>query len=458
LKLLAAVEVILAASLLQSVRAEAAFPGLNGRIAFGAFGSSSSAGPGPVCEPSPLVRRIATVNPDGSGSFDVPPSDVTGQPAWSADGTLLAFARMTPPDGSAPGIFTSRADGSDLRQVTLAKPVGAGGAHFHFDPAWSPDGSRILYEDFVDPPDGLAVIPPSTSIRIVDVVGGADAVFVAPTSSGRHVRHPAWSPDGAHISFTTADGSNTGGDEIWTIEPTGANRRQVTGTESPKGRSDWSPDSSTLIFQNGTVEFAEIAAIAATATDGFPSFLTDNDHFDGCPAFSPDGSRIAYVEYPPQQPAADEVFTMAANGSGRAGPVSSTPQGTINGVSWQPLSPPPPPGQPPPVIPPPTAVTPTLLLDRGVSSTGEVPTAIGFNFPPNTDVLLAWEPGNGAIAARSAGDGSFRASMLVFPRDTIGGRTLDASVSGSVVARAPILIVRGSYRPGGSSGGFFAHL
>ena len=203
--------------------------------------------------------------------------------------------------------------------MTLAKPVGAGGAHFHFNPAWSPDGSRILYEDFLDPPDGLAVIQAFTSIRIVDVIGGADALFVAPTSSGRHVRYPAWSPDGAHISFTTADGSSTGGDELWTIEPTGANRRQVTGTESPKGRSDWSPDSRTLIFQNGTVEFAEIAAIAATATNGFPSFLTANDHFDGCPAFSPDGSRIAYVEYPPQQPVADEVFTMNVDGSGRRG-------------------------------------------------------------------------------------------------------------------------------------------
>jgi len=47
--------------------------------------------------------------------------------------------------------------------------------------------------------------------------------------------------------------------------------------------------------------------------------------------------------------------------------------------------------------------------------------------------------------------------MLVFPRDSPGGRTLDAGVSGSVVARAPILVVRGTYRPGGISGGFFAH-
>jgi TolB protein len=455
-KLLAAVEVVLAASLLPTVRADAAFPGLNGRIAFGASGSSVPSAPGTVCGLS-LLDRVATVNPDGSGGTDVPLSGVAGEPAWSADGTRLAFARMTPPDGSPPGIWTAGADGSGLQRVTLANPVGAGGRHFHFNPAWSPDGSRIVFEDFLDPPDGLAVIPASTSLRVVDVIGGADAPFVAPSVGGRHVRHPSWSADGTRISFTTNDGSSTGGDEIWTIEPTGANRHQVTATESPKGKSDWSPDSTTLVFQNGNVEFAEIAAIASTASEGTPSMLTSNEHFDGCATFSPDGGRIAYVEYPPQQPFADEVFTMAADGSGRTGPITSTPQGTINGLSWQPLSPPPPPPfKPPPILPPPP-VQPTLLLDRPVSSTGEVPVAIGFDFPPNTDVLLAWEPGNGEIVVRSAPDGTIRSSMLVFPRDTLGGRSLDASFGGGVVARAPVLVVRGTYQPGGVSPSIFSH-
>lgn len=453
-RLLAAVEVILAASLLTTTRVSAAFPGLNGRIAFGTTPTSDGE-PGAVCGFVPF-HRVVTINPDGSGGSDVPPSDVIGQPAWSADGTQLAFARTTPPDGSPPGIWVAGADGSGLRRVTSATPVGAGGTHLHMDPAWSPDGSRILYEDYIDPPDGLAVLPPSTSVRIVDVNGGADAVLVAPSTGGRHVRFPAWSPDGTRISFTTSDGSSTGGDEIWTIEPTGANRRQVTATESPKGKSDWSPDSNTLLFQDGIFEFAEVAVISSTALAAMPTDLTKNNHFDGCPTFSPDGRRIAYVEYPPQQPLADEIFTMAVDGSGRTGPITNTPDETINGLSWQPVSPPPPPpNKPPPVVPPP--VPPTLLLDRGVSSTGEVPVALGFNFAPNTDVLLTWSPGNGSVVTRSAPDGTFRTPMLVFPRDPLGGRTLDASVSGTVVARAPILVVRGSYRPGGLPGGFFAH-
>ena len=454
-KLLLAVEVILAASLLSPAREVSAFPGINGRIAFGTSATSDGGPSGQVCALS-LLHRVVTINPDGSGSSDVPPSDVTGEPAWSADGTQLAFARMTPPDGSPPGIWIARADGSALRRVTTANPVGPGGSHFHLDPAWSPDGSRIVYEDFVDPPDGLAVLPPTTSLRMVDVNGGADALFVAPSIGGRHVRYPSWSPDGTRISFTTNDGSTTGGDEIWTIQPTGADRRQLSGTESPKGPSNWSPDSSTLVFQEGIFESAEVATIASTASDATPATLTNNDHFDGCPTFSPDGRRIAYVEYQPQQLLSDEIFTMAADGSDRRGPITNTPDETINGLSWQPLSPPPPPpGLPPPVLVLP--VPPALFLDRGVSSTGEVPVALGFNFPPNTDVVLVWEPGNGETAVRSAADGTFRSSVLVFPRDTLGGRTLDATIGGVVVARAPLLVVRGTYQPGGSNPGFFVH-
>ena len=69
------------------------------------------------------------------------------------------------------------------------------------------------------------------------MIGGADALFVAPSIGGRHIRYPSWSPDGTRISFTTNDRSSTGGDEIWTIEPTGANRHQITATETPKGRT-----------------------------------------------------------------------------------------------------------------------------------------------------------------------------------------------------------------------------
>jgi hypothetical protein len=72
-------------------------------------------------------------------------------------------------------------------------------------------------------------------------------------------------------------------------------------------------------------------------------------------------------------------------------------------------------------------------------------------------VLLTWEPGNGSAAVRSATDGTFREQILVMPKDRLGGRTLDATVAGVVVARAPLLVVRGTFQPGGTSGAFLVH-
>ena len=93
--------------------------------------------------------------------------------------------------------------------------------------------------------------------------------------------------------------------------------------------------------------------------------------------------------------------------------------------------------------------TPVLLLDRPVSPTGEVPFAIGSNFPPNTDVLLRWSPGLGSVATRSSPTGTLAAQVLVLPKDTLGNRAVVAEIGGNPVAAAPILVVPGTFQPGG---------
>src|SRR5438270_8083550 len=63
-------------------RAQAAFPGVNGKIA---FGRETSPGSG--------VNHIFVMNPDGSGQTDLTPTEPQGfsLPAWNADSTKLAF-------------------------------------------------------------------------------------------------------------------------------------------------------------------------------------------------------------------------------------------------------------------------------------------------------------------------------------------------------------------------------
>jgi Tol biopolymer transport system component len=71
------------------------------------------------------VRNLTEAS--ASGEFD---------PAWSPDGTKIAFASDR--DGN-PEIYVMNADGSDATRLT-------NDPGHDWNPAWAPDGSRIAFE------------------------------------------------------------------------------------------------------------------------------------------------------------------------------------------------------------------------------------------------------------------------------------------------------------------------
>ena len=80
--------------------------------------------------------EIFVMNPDGSGQTNLtnnPARDF--DPAWSPDGTKVAFSSFR---GGNREIFVMNADGSGQTNVT-------NDACWDVDPAWSPDGTRIAF-------------------------------------------------------------------------------------------------------------------------------------------------------------------------------------------------------------------------------------------------------------------------------------------------------------------------
>src|SRR6266568_2532565 len=118
--------IVVAALALAGVAAGAAgsapkgFHGANGRILYDADYSYG----------------LLMINPDGSGRTYVPHTGDANSPAWSPDGTKIAFQGE---NGGDYDIYVVNADGSKRTELTFSSA-------FDGDPAWSPDGTQIAFE------------------------------------------------------------------------------------------------------------------------------------------------------------------------------------------------------------------------------------------------------------------------------------------------------------------------
>lgn len=97
----------------------------------------------------------------------------------------------------------------------------------------------------------------------------------------------------------------------------------------------------------------------------------------------------------------------------------------------------------------PFTVTPRLFVEPPISRPGGVVRARGDGFPANAPVTLTWDRGIGRITVTPDESGEFSVPVLVFRRDQLGQRELEARISAAedVAATAPLLAVPGSVQP-----------
>ena len=267
-------------------------------------------------------------------------------PVWSPDGERIAWAKSPYTNLPNAGIYTMAPDGSDKRRIVdydWMEPAGDYGARAteaKGAPAWSPDGSRLA---FVVYEGGSRSTMPHNSLYTVNADGTdlrrtfsveRGIVFSTSVPPTLIVGQPKWSPDGRKLAFfrlrlpepISGDADVT----LYTISPDGSDLREVWqrrfgGLGSLRTRDsfhlEWSPDSSRLLF---SAVFEEVYSYANVRSWG-PYVATHTINADGSglrevgpgghASWSPDGSRIAMSE--PATIHAMGYYTVAADGSDR---------------------------------------------------------------------------------------------------------------------------------------------
>ena len=266
-----ALAVVFVVGLAAAAPALGAFPGENGKIA---FDSDRRGGD----------EDIWTMDPDGGNLVNLTAKSKANDfaPNWRADGRRIAFMSFrvtaTNPEGDSE-IFIMKADGSHKRQITF-------NALDDEDPAWSPDGTMIVFARDFDPIQGQV----DYDLFTMNADGTDQRKLTS--SPGVLDNEPDWSPDGRRIAFM----SDRDGDiEVYTMRPNGSSVRQLTFNDAGEFRPDWSPDSGQITFTSDRDgDCCEVYVMRRRRHEPDERDRRPRRR-DGVSAWSPDGEKIVYI-------------------------------------------------------------------------------------------------------------------------------------------------------------------